>query len=107
MQYSIYVMYKLRFLYKLQLIQRACTSCNLYKQFVQVATHTRLAVQVVTCTEFHHQINPTCTILLYKLDVKKNFVYIHNFIENISDFMCINIQINVRLSYVFNFSIKN
>ena len=43
---NVYVMYKLRF----------CTSCNLYKQFVQVATCTRLAVQVVTCTEFHPQI---------------------------------------------------
>ena len=57
-------MYKLRF----------CTSCNLYQmlvQFVQVATRTRLAVQVVTCTEFHYQINPTCTIVLYKLDLKR------------------------------------
>ena len=34
-------MYKLRF----------CTSCNLHKEPVQVATDTRLAVQVVTCTE--------------------------------------------------------
>ena len=58
------------FLYKLQLVQRACTSCNLYNHFVQVITHTRLAVQVVTCTEFHHKINPTCTILLYRLDLK-------------------------------------
>ena len=61
-------------LYKLQLVQKACTSCNLYKQFVQVATHTRLAVQVVTCTEFHYQINLTCIILLYKLDLKRILV---------------------------------
>ena len=27
-------------LYKLQLVQEICTSCNLYKQFVQVATRT-------------------------------------------------------------------
>ena len=49
-------------------IYMLCTSCNLYKKpsslykFVQVAT------------EFHHQINPTCTILLYKLDLKRNFI---------------------------------
>ena len=64
-RYICYVQY-----YKL----RFCTSCNLYKQFVQVATRTRLAVQVVTCTEFHYQINPTCTILLYKLDLKRILV---------------------------------
>ena len=58
----------------LKFVQKACTSCNLYKQFVQVATCKRLAVQVVPCTEFHHQINPTCTILLYKLDLKRNLV---------------------------------
>ena len=50
-------------------VQVATCTKSLYKlQLVQVATRTRLAVQVVTCTEFHHQINPTCTILLYKLD---------------------------------------
>ena len=49
---------------------RFCTSYNLYNQFVQVATRTRLAVEVVTCTEFHHQIIPTCTILLYMLGLK-------------------------------------
>ena len=68
----VYICYvQVEILYKLQLVQKACTSCNLYKQFVQVATRTRLAVQVVTCTEFHHQINPTCTVLLYKLDLKE------------------------------------
>ena len=56
-----YVVYKLKF----------CTICNLYKECVQVATCTRLAGQVVTCTEFDYQINPTCTILLYKLDLKR------------------------------------
>ena len=30
-----------------------CASCNLYKQFVQVPTCTRLAVQVVTCFFFY------------------------------------------------------
>ena len=59
---NMYVMYKLRF----------CASSNLYKMPVQVATRTRMAVQVVPCTEFHHQIIPTCTILLYKLDLQKN-----------------------------------
>ena len=39
---------------------------NLYKQFVQVATHTRLAVPL--------RINPTCSILLYKLDLKRILV---------------------------------
>ena len=63
---------------------RFCTSCNFYKQFVQVATRTRLAVQVatrtrlavqvVTCIEFHYQISPTCTIPLYKLDLKRSLV---------------------------------
>ena len=76
--YSIYkcilCYVQVEILYKLQLVQRACTSCSLYKQFVQVTTHTRLAVQVVTCTEFHHQIIPTCTILLYKLDLKRILV---------------------------------
>ena len=42
-------------LYKLQLVQEV---------FVQVATCTRLALQAVPCTEFHHQINPIFTILL-------------------------------------------
>ena len=70
--YICYV--QVEILYKLQLVQKACTSCNLYKQFAQVATHTRLAVQAVTCTEFHYQINPTCTILLYKLDLKRILV---------------------------------
>ena len=57
-------MYKLRF----------CTSCNLYKKPVQVAARTRLAVQVVTCTEFHHQIISTVTTVLYKLDFKRTLV---------------------------------
>ena len=71
----IYICYvQVEIFYKLQLAQKACTSCNLYKQFVQVATHIGLAVQVVTCTEFHYQINPTCTILLYKLDLKRIWV---------------------------------
>ena len=44
-------------------------------QFVQVAaTCTRLAVQVVTCTEFNHQIISTCTTVLYKLDFKRTLV---------------------------------
>ena len=60
--------------YKLQLVQRACTSCNLYKQFLQVVTRTRFAVHIVTCTEFHHKINPTCKILLNMLDLKVNLV---------------------------------
>ena len=51
-----------------------CTSCNLYKQFVQVATRTRLAVQVVTCTEFRHQIISTYTTVLYKMDSKRTLV---------------------------------
>ena len=68
-QYICYV--QVEILYNFQLVQRACTSCNLYKQFVQVATRTRLAVQVVTCTEFHYQIDPTCKILLYKLELNK------------------------------------
>ena len=76
----MYIMYKLRF----------CTSCNLYKQFVQVATRTTLAVQVVICTEFQHQIISTCTILLYKLDFKRVLVKLTNFFENISYFRCIN-----------------
>ena len=42
-------------LYKLQIVPKACTSCNLYKQFIQVATRTKLAVQIVTCTEFYYQ----------------------------------------------------
>ena len=47
----------------------------MYKlQLVQAATHTRLAVQVVTCTEFQYQIIPTCTILLYKLDLRRTSV---------------------------------
>ena len=58
----VYVMYKLRF----------CTSCNLYKQFVQVATRTRLAVQVVTCTEFHHLIIPTFNTVV-QVGFKKKF----------------------------------
>ena len=71
----IYMCYvQVEILYKLQLVHRACTSCNLYKQFVQVATRTRLAVQVVTCTEFHYQIIPICTILLHKLDLKRVLV---------------------------------
>ena len=61
---NIHVMYKLRF----------CTSCNLYKQFVQVATRTKLAVQVATCTEFHYQKNPTWTILFYTLALKRILV---------------------------------
>ena len=69
--FYMYICYvQVEILYKLQLVQRACTGCNLYKQFVQVATRTRLAVQAITCTEFHYQINPTCTILWYKLDLK-------------------------------------
>ena len=40
----------------------------MYKQFVQVATRTRLSVQIVTCKEFHYQIIPTCTILQKKLE---------------------------------------
>ena len=71
----IYICYvQVEFLYKLQLVQKACTSCNLYKQFVQVANRTRLSVQVVTCKEFHYQINPTCTMLLYKLNLLKLYV---------------------------------
>ena len=92
----IYIYYvQVETLYTLQLVQKACTSCNLYKQFVQVATRTKLAG-----TEFHLQINPTCTILLYKLDLKKNFV------DNTSHFIYINIQINVRVSHIYNFYIK-
>ena len=80
-----------------------CTSCNLYKKPVQVATCTRLAVHVVTCTEFHYQIIPTCTILLYKLDLKRSSVKSNKFeifLKIISSFMCINIQIQVRVSYI-------
>ena len=62
-------------LYKLQLVPRACTSYKSYKQVVQVATHTRFGVQVVTYAEFHHDKIPTCTILLYQLDLK-TIIYI-------------------------------
>ena len=72
-------------MYKLRL----CTRCNSFKepvqvakctsrlyklQVVQVATCTRLGVQLVPCTEFHHQIIQTCTVLFHKLDLKRNFV---------------------------------
>ena len=62
------IFYKLQFV---QFIVREYITCNLYKQFVQVATCARLAVQVATCTEFYLQINLTCTILLYKLDLRR------------------------------------
>ena len=58
------IMYKLRF----------CISCTFYKHLTQVTSRTRLAIQVVTCTEFQDQINPTCTILLYKFDLKRILV---------------------------------
>ena len=44
-----------------------CTSWD----FVQVATCTKLAVQVATCTEFDSEIISTCTRGLYKLDSMK------------------------------------
>ena len=54
---QLYICYvQVEILYKLQLVPRACKSCNLYKQFIQVVSITRLVVQVVTCTEFPHQI---------------------------------------------------
>ena len=43
-------------LYKLQLVQAVCTSCNSYK------------------IGFYHQIISTCTILLYQLDLKRLLV---------------------------------
>ena len=57
----VYVMYKLRF----------CTSCNFYNSSVQVATFTKLAVQVATCAKFDNEIISTCTRGLYKLDLMK------------------------------------
>ena len=68
-------MYKLhathsKSLYKLQ-----------YKLFVQVAIRTRLAVQVVTCKEFHHKIIPTCTIVLCKLHLKRILVKLTIFLK--------------------------
>ena len=74
---NIYVMYKF------QLVQRVCTGCNLYKQFVQVATRTRLAVQVATCTEFHRQIIPTLDLkrILVKLTLllKIFLIFVYNY----------------------------
>ena len=56
-------------------VQFATCTKSLYKlQLVQVAICTRWAVQVLTCTKFHQQINPTCTILLDKLDLKRVLV---------------------------------
>ena len=47
MQYICYIQVEILYI-KLQLVQRVCTP-----------------LEVVTCAEFNHQINPTCTILLY------------------------------------------
>ena len=55
LEYICYV--QVEMLYKLQLVQEFCTSCNLYKQLVQVATCTNFGpVQVTTCTssKFYH-----------------------------------------------------
>ena len=73
MHRSSYICYvQVETLYKLHVVQRACTSCKLYKQFAQVATCTRLAVQVVTCMYIiSPSNNPTSTILLYKVDLKR------------------------------------
>ena len=86
---------------KLQLVQKVCISCNLYKQFVQVAARTRLTAQVVTYTEFHHLINPTSRIMLYKLEFKKNWVKLTILLKIY--IVYINIRINVRVSYIFFF----
>ena len=63
-------------MYKLScnLFEKPVQGDNLHKQFVQVATCTRLSVQVVTCSEFHHDIKTTCTILLFMLDLKRILV---------------------------------
>ena len=90
--YICYV--QVEILYKLQLVQKACTSCNLYKQFVQVATRTRLTVQVLTCMEFHYEIIPTCTILLYKLDLKRSLVKFNKFTILLKIFLILCVYIS-------------
>ena len=57
--YICYV--QVEILYKLQLVQISCTSCNLYKQLVQVPTNTSRLVQVATCTDFGPVQVATCT----------------------------------------------
>ena len=62
--YICYV--QVEILYKLQFVQAYCT---------------RLALQVLTCTEFRHQIISTCTTVLYKLDFKRTLVKLTIFLK--------------------------
>ena len=68
---NIYICYvQVETFSKLHLVDRACSSCNLYKQFVQVATRTQMAVQVISGSEFYHQINPTIKInIIYNINM--------------------------------------
>ena len=80
-------MYKLRFCTSCNSYQIGCTSCNLYR--ISPSNKPNLYNTVV------------------QVGFKKKFGQINNFLENISYLMNINIQINVRVLYKYNFALIN
>ena len=69
-----------------------------------VSLHLYVQVKILHKLHLVQRACTSCT-LLYKLDLKRISVKLTEFFENISYFMCINIQITVRVSH--NFSMKN